>query len=79
MHELLHLNQHKDKDEKAGPHLHLSPSFFEISFINFWSCWAFIAALAFSSYGERRLLSSGSPRASFAVEHPLPGSKAQDH
>ena len=45
-HELLRLNQHKPKDEKAGPHLHPSPSFFIyfILFINIWPCRVFIAA-----------------------------------
>ena len=80
-HELLRLNQHKPKDEKAGPHLHPSPSFliYFILFINIWPCRVFIAALAFSSCGEWGLLSSGGARASFVVEHGLPGSKAQAH
>ena len=73
---LLRLNQHKPKDEKAGPHLHPSPSFL---FMNFCLCRVFIAALPFSCCGERGLLSSGGARASFVVEHGLPGSKAQAH
>ena len=79
-HELLSPNQHKPKDEKAGPHLHPSPSFIYLFyFINFWPCRVFIGALAFSSCGEWGLLSSGGARAPFVVEHGLPGSKAQAH